>query len=57
VGSDGFFPKADNIDLAAAAGIKAIIQPGGSIRDQEVIDAVNKHGMIMVTTGRRHFRH
>jgi len=55
--SDGFFPKPDNIGRAYIAGIKAIIQPGGSIRDNEVIDAVNKHNMIMVCTGRRHFRH
>lgn len=57
VASDGFFPKADNIDVAASAGIKAIIQPGGSIRDREVMDAVNRHNLIMVLTGERHFRH
>jgi phosphoribosylaminoimidazolecarboxamide formyltransferase/IMP cyclohydrolase len=57
VASDGFFPKADNIDVAAAAGIKAIIQPGGSIRDREVMDAVNRHNLIMILTGERHFRH
>lgn len=55
--SDGFFPKADNIEVASAAGIKAIIQPGGSIRDGEVIKAVDEHDMIMVCTGKRHFRH
>ena len=55
--SDAFFPFRDGIDAAAAAGIKAIIQPGGSMRDQEVIDAANEHGMAMVFTGMRHFRH
>ncbi|VDC42746.1 Bifunctional purine biosynthesis protein PurH [Streptococcus canis] len=55
--SDAFFPFADNIEEIAAAGIKAIIQPGGSVRDQESIDAANKHGMVMVFTGIRHFRH
>lgn len=55
--SDAFFPFRDGIDAAAAAGIKCIIQPGGSVRDQECIDAANEHGMIMVFTGMRHFRH
>ena len=55
--SDAFFPFPDSIDAAADAGIVAIIQPGGSRRDQEVIDACNKHGMPMVLTGRRHFKH
>jgi len=55
--SDAFFPFRDSIDNAAKAGVTAIIQPGGSIRDQEVIDAVNEHGMTMVMTGIRHFRH
>ncbi len=55
--SDGFFPFRDGPDKAAEAGIAAIVQPGGSIRDQEVIDAVNQHGMAMVFTGTRHFRH
>lgn len=55
--SDAFFPFADSIEVAAAAGIAAIIQPGGSVRDQEVIDACNQHGIPMVFTGRRHFRH
>ena len=55
--SDAFFPFADSIALAAAAGVKAIIQPGGSVRDQEVIDACNEHGIPMVFAGRRHFRH
>ena len=57
LGSDAFFPFADNIEEIAAAGIKAIIQPGGSVRDQESIDAANKHGLTMIFTGVRHFRH
>ncbi len=55
--SDAFFPFRDGIDAAAEAGIKCIIQPGGSVRDQECIDAANEHGMVMVFTGMRHFRH
>ncbi len=55
--SDAFFPFADSIALAAEAGIAAIIQPGGSMRDQEVIDACNEHGIPMVLAGKRHFRH
>lgn len=55
--SDGFFPFRDGIDVAAKAGITAVIQPGGSIRDEEVIDAVNEYGMAMVFTGWRVFRH
>ncbi len=55
--SDAFFPFRDGIDAAAKLNIKAVIQPGGSIRDQEVIDAANEHGMTMVFTGIRHFRH
>jgi phosphoribosylaminoimidazolecarboxamide formyltransferase/IMP cyclohydrolase len=55
--SDAFFPFADSIEVAAAAGVVAIIQPGGSMRDQEVIDACNQHGIAMVFTGNRHFRH
>ena len=55
--SDAFFPFRDGIDLAAAAGVTAIIQPGGSIRDAEVIDATDEHGMALVLTGMRHFRH
>ena len=55
--SDAFFPFRDGIDSAADAGITAVIQPGGSMRDQEVIDAANEHGMAMVFTGMRHFRH
>jgi phosphoribosylaminoimidazolecarboxamide formyltransferase/IMP cyclohydrolase len=55
--SDGFFPFADNIELAAGAGITAIVQPGGSVRDAEVIEAANRHDIAMVMTGRRQFRH
>ena len=55
--SDAFFPFRDGIDAAAAAGITAVIQPGGSMRDQEVINAANEHGIAMVFTGMRHFRH
>ena len=55
--SDAFFPFRDGIDTAAGAGIAAVIQPGGSMRDEEVIAAANEHGMAMVFTGIRHFRH
>lgn len=55
--SDAFFPFRDGIDNAAAAGISAVIQPGGSMRDEEVIAAADEHGMAMVFTGMRHFRH
>ena len=55
--SDAFFPFRDGIDAAAAAGIKAVIQPGGSMRDAEVIAAADEHGLSMVFTGIRHFRH
>ena len=55
--SDAFFPFRDTIDEAAKAGITAIIQPGGSVRDQESIDACNEHGIAMVFTGVRHFKH
>jgi len=55
--SDAFFPFRDGIDTAAEAGIKAVIQPGGSMRDDEVIAAANEHGIAMVFTGVRHFRH
>ena len=55
--SDAFFPFRDGIDAAAAAGIRAVIQPGGSMRDAEVIAAADEHGMAMVFTGVRHFRH
>jgi len=55
--SDAFFPFRDGIDTAAGAGIVAVIQPGGSIRDKDVIAAADEHGIAMVFTGRRHFRH
>jgi phosphoribosylaminoimidazolecarboxamide formyltransferase/IMP cyclohydrolase len=55
--SDAFFPFRDGLDNAAEAGIKAVIQPGGSMRDDEVIAAANEHGIAMVFTGTRHFRH
>ncbi len=55
--SDAFFPFRDGIDKAAALGVTAIIQPGGSIRDEEVIQAANEHGIAMVFTGIRHFKH
>jgi phosphoribosylaminoimidazolecarboxamide formyltransferase/IMP cyclohydrolase len=55
--SDAFFPFRDGIDQAAAAGIVAVIEPGGSVRDEEVIAAADEHGMAMVFTGMRHFRH
>jgi phosphoribosylaminoimidazolecarboxamide formyltransferase/IMP cyclohydrolase len=55
--SDAFFPFRDGLDAAAQAGITAVIQPGGSIRDAEVIKAADEHGMAMILTGMRHFRH
>jgi len=55
--SDAFFPFRDNIDELAAAGIGAVVQPGGSLRDEEVITAADEHGLAMVFTGERHFRH
>jgi phosphoribosylaminoimidazolecarboxamide formyltransferase/IMP cyclohydrolase len=55
--SDAFFPFRDGIDNAANAGVSCVIQPGGSMRDQEVIDAADEHGLVMVFTGMRHFRH
>jgi len=57
VASDAFFPFRDGIDVLAAAGAAAVIQPGGSVRDEEVIAAANEHGLAMVFTGIRHFRH
>jgi phosphoribosylaminoimidazolecarboxamide formyltransferase/IMP cyclohydrolase len=57
LGSDAFFPFRDGIDQAAAAGVTAIVQPGGSVRDEEVIAAANEHGMTMIFTGERLFRH
>lgn len=55
--SDAFFPFADTVELAAKYGIKAIIQPGGSVRDEESLKSAEKHGIIMVITGYRHFKH
>jgi phosphoribosylaminoimidazolecarboxamide formyltransferase/IMP cyclohydrolase len=55
--SDAFFPFRDGLDALAAAGATAVVQPGGSVRDDEVIAAADEHGLAMVFTGRRHFRH
>ncbi|MDP6737119.1 MAG: bifunctional phosphoribosylaminoimidazolecarboxamide formyltransferase/IMP cyclohydrolase, partial [Nitrospinaceae bacterium] len=55
--SDAFFPFRDSIDEAAKSGISAVIQPGGSIRDDEVIHAADEHGIAMIFTGTRHFKH
>jgi phosphoribosylaminoimidazolecarboxamide formyltransferase/IMP cyclohydrolase len=55
--SDAFFPFRDSIDEAARAGITAIIQTGGSMRDEEVIQAADQHGITMIFTGFRHFKH
>jgi phosphoribosylaminoimidazolecarboxamide formyltransferase/IMP cyclohydrolase len=55
--SDAFFPFADGVEALAGAGIVAVIQPGGSVRDDEVVEAANRHGLAMVFTGRRHFLH
>jgi len=55
--SDAFFPFRDGLDAAAQAGITAVIQPGGSIRDAEIIKAADEHGLAMIMTGMRHFRH
>ncbi len=55
--SDAFFPFRDGLDIAAEYGITAVIQPGGSMRDDEIIEAANEHGMTMILTGMRHFRH
>jgi phosphoribosylaminoimidazolecarboxamide formyltransferase/IMP cyclohydrolase len=57
VASDAFFPFADGLEAAASEGARAAIQPGGSIRDEDVIDAADDHDMAMILTGRRHFRH
>jgi len=57
VASDAFFPFRDGVDEAARAGAVAVIQPGGSVRDAEAIAAADEHGMTMVLTGERHFRH
>jgi len=55
--SDAFFPFRDGLDQAAEVGITAVIQPGGSMRDKEIIEAADQHGIAMVFTGMRHFRH
>ncbi len=55
--SDAFFPFSDSVETAAAGGVTAIVQPGGSIRDEDSVEAANRHGLAMVFTGRRHFRH
>jgi phosphoribosylaminoimidazolecarboxamide formyltransferase/IMP cyclohydrolase len=55
--SDAFFPFRDGIDAAAENGISAVIQPGGSMRDEEVVRAADEHGIAMLFTGMRHFRH
>ena len=55
--SDAFFPFRDGLDVVADAGATAVVQPGGSVRDQEVIAAADERGLAMILTGRRHFRH
>ena len=55
--SDAFFPFPDNVENAAKAGVAAIVQPGGSKKDDIVIEAADKHGIAMVFTGKRHFKH
>jgi phosphoribosylaminoimidazolecarboxamide formyltransferase/IMP cyclohydrolase len=55
--SDAFFPFRDGIDAAAERGIRAVVQPGGSMRDEEVVRAADEHGIAMIFTGMRHFRH
>ena len=55
--SDAFFPFPDCVEIAAQAGITAVVQPGGSVRDQDSIDYCNQNGVAMVTTGIRHFKH
>lgn len=57
MGSDAFFPMPDTVEEAAKAGVTAIIQPGGSVRDQDSIDKANELGLAMVFTGVRHFKH
>ena len=57
VASDAFFPFRDGLDVVVDAGATCVIQPGGSMRDDEVIAAANERGIVMVTTGVRHFRH
>jgi phosphoribosylaminoimidazolecarboxamide formyltransferase/IMP cyclohydrolase len=55
--SDAFFPMPDGVEAAADAGVTAIVQPGGSVKDAEVLDVADERGLAMVYTGRRHFRH
>ena len=55
--SDAYFPFRDGLDAAVSAGAVVVVQPGGSIRDAEVIEAADEHGIAMVFTGQRHFRH
>jgi phosphoribosylaminoimidazolecarboxamide formyltransferase/IMP cyclohydrolase len=57
VASDAFFPFADGLEVVAQAGATAIVQPGGSVRDEEVVDAADRLGLAMLFTGTRHFRH
>jgi len=57
IASDAFFPFSDCVEIAGEEGVKAVIQPGGSIRDKDSIEACNKLGIAMVTTGVRHFKH
>jgi phosphoribosylaminoimidazolecarboxamide formyltransferase/IMP cyclohydrolase len=57
VASDAFFPFRDGVDEAARAGVSAIVQPGGSVRDEDVIAAADEHGIAMIFTGERHFKH
>jgi phosphoribosylaminoimidazolecarboxamide formyltransferase/IMP cyclohydrolase len=57
VASDAFFPFRDGLDVVAQAGATCVIQPGGSVRDDEVIAAANERGIVMMLTGTRHFRH
>ena len=55
--SDAFFPFRDGLDMLASAGVKVVVEPGGSVRDDEVIAAANEHGIVLLFTGTRHFRH
>jgi phosphoribosylaminoimidazolecarboxamide formyltransferase/IMP cyclohydrolase len=55
--SDAFFPFADSVEIAYDAGVRAVVEPGGSVRDQDSIDFCDAHGMAMVFTGIRHFKH
>ena len=57
MGSDGFFPFGDSVRTAAQFGIKAIVQPGGSVRDNESIEEADANGIVMLMTGMRHFKH